>query len=112
MIGASVWIASTSEKFEVSESIERWIAETTPTPSESSLPNGLPIAATGSPTDDGAELPSGTGIERVVVRIDLEQPDVVEHVPADDLRRDPVAILELDVDPVGRVDRRALRRRS
>jgi hypothetical protein len=44
LIGASVWIASTSEKLEVSESIERWMAETTPTPSESSLPNGLPIA--------------------------------------------------------------------
>ena len=37
------------------------MAETTPTPSESSFPNGLPIAATGSPTTAAAELPSGTG---------------------------------------------------
>ena len=65
LIGASVWIASTSLKSEVSESIERCVAETTPTPSESSLPNGLPIAATGSPTTAAAEFPSGTGDERV-----------------------------------------------
>jgi hypothetical protein len=31
----------------VREGIERRIAETTPTDSESALPNGLPIAATG-----------------------------------------------------------------
>ncbi len=61
LIGASVWIASTRLYCEVSESIERRIAETTPTPSEFSLPNGLPIAATGSPTVTAAELPSGTG---------------------------------------------------
>jgi hypothetical protein len=39
--------------------------------------------------------------------VDLEQANVVEHVPADDLGRDPVAILEHDVYPVGRVDVRA-----
>ena len=61
LIGASVWIASTSLKSEVSESIERCVAETTPTPSESSLPKGLPIAATGAPTATAAEFPSGTG---------------------------------------------------
>src|SRR5947199_361792 len=61
LIGASVWIASTRLYFDVSDSIERWVAETTPTPSEFSFPNGLPIAATGSPTTAVAGLPSGTG---------------------------------------------------
>ena len=48
----------------VSESIERPIAETTPTESEVCLPNGLPIAATGSPTTTRAESPSGNGRDR------------------------------------------------
>ena len=61
LIGASVWIASTRLYCVVSEGIERRIAETTPTESESSLPNGLPIAATGCADDDTAESPSGTG---------------------------------------------------
>ena len=60
MIGASVWIASTTLYDEVSEPIERRIAETTPTAIESSLPNGLPIAATGSPGRTRDESPSGT----------------------------------------------------
>ncbi len=46
---ASVWIAPSILKFE-SESIVRSVAETTPTESELSSPNGLPIAATGWPT--------------------------------------------------------------
>jgi hypothetical protein len=45
----------------VSESIERRVAETTPTASELSWPNGLPIAATGSPTTTLPESPSGSG---------------------------------------------------
>ena len=45
----------------MSESIERWVAETTPTASELSCPKGLPIAATGSPTTTRLESPSGTG---------------------------------------------------
>jgi hypothetical protein len=45
----------------VSESIDRSVAETTPTASELSCPNGLPIAATGSPTTTRLESPSGTG---------------------------------------------------
>ena len=61
LIGASVWIASIRSYLVVSDGIERRIAETTPTESESALPNGLPIAATGSPTTTRAELPSGTG---------------------------------------------------
>ena len=49
LIAASVWIASLIEK-SVSASIVRFFADTTPTESELSSPNGLPIAATGSPT--------------------------------------------------------------
>ena len=64
LIGASVWIASGTEKVDVSESIERWIAETTPVASESAFPNGAPIAATGSPTATAAESPRGTGATR------------------------------------------------
>ena len=60
LIGASVWIASGTEKLDVNESIERWTAETTPVASESAFPNGLPIAATGSPTTTAEESPSGT----------------------------------------------------
>ena len=48
VISASVWIASTTlYLFTVIASIDRWIAETTPTASEFSFPSGLPIAATG-----------------------------------------------------------------
>ena len=62
VIGASVWIASTIWKCAtVSAAIERRTAETTPTASESWLPSGLPIAATGSPTTTAAERPSGSG---------------------------------------------------
>src|SRR6184192_1487298 len=42
--------------------------------------------------------------------IDLEDADVVEYVPADDLRRRAVAVLELDVDAIGAVHRGALAR--
>src|SRR5581483_9158234 len=94
LIGASTWIASTRLYCEVSDSIERKVAETTPIASEFSLPNGLPIAATGSPTT--------RRLERVRARVDAQHADVVEHVPPDDLRLHPVAILELDVDAARR----------
>jgi hypothetical protein len=46
LIGASIWIAfETAKPPRGSESIDRPIAETTPTESEVCLPNGLPIAA-------------------------------------------------------------------
>src|SRR5262249_28508566 len=60
VIGASVWIESTSLYDEFGELIDRWIAETTPTVIESSLPNGLPSAATGSPGRTREDSPSGT----------------------------------------------------
>ena len=62
LIGASIWIAFETVKPPwVSESIDRPVAETTPTESEVCLPNGLPIAATGSPTTTVDESPRGTG---------------------------------------------------
>ena len=98
LIGASVWIASTRLKPDVIESIERSVAETTPTLSELSWPKGLPIAATGSPTTTAARVAERHRADRVVGGIDLEDADVVEDVPADDLRRDALAVAELDVD--------------
>ena len=50
--------------------MERSVAETTPTLSELSLPNGLPIAATGWPTTTCAESPSGTHRQVVVGRVE------------------------------------------
>ena len=97
MIEASVWIAP-SIRNSVSDSIERSVAETTPTESDWFWPNGLPIAATGV-----ADLDVGLGAERErlqveAVGVDLEQGDVGERVEADDLGLDLVAVGELDVD--------------
>ena len=64
LIAASVWIASTRLYCDVRESIERSVAETTPTLSELTFPNGLPIAATGWPTFTWLESPSGTASSR------------------------------------------------
>ena len=86
-IGASIWIASISWKFgAVSAAIERPTAETTPTASESTLPSGLPIAATGSPTTTAAEPAERQRRERMRRRVDPDHADVVEDVPADDRR--------------------------
>ena len=87
--------------------IERRTAETTPTAIESSFPNGLPIAATGSPARTWDESPSGTGDEHVSVRRHAQEGDVVVDVPADDLGLGPVSVLEPDEDParLGRLGR-------
>ena len=74
------------------------MADTTPTESDSVLPNGLPIAATGCADDDTGGVAERHRVERVQRRVDLDEPDVVEEVPADDLRRHAVAVLELDVE--------------
>ena len=60
LIAASVWIAP-SILNPVSESIERCVAEMTPTDSDCSSPKGEPIAATGAPTFRRAVVPSGSG---------------------------------------------------
>ena len=60
MIEASVWIAPSIPNW-VSESIERSAAETTPTESDWFWPNGLPIAATASPTSTSFSDPRVSG---------------------------------------------------
>ena len=60
MIDASVWIAPSIWKL-VSDGIERSSAETNPTESDWRSPNGLPIAATCSPTSTSSMLPISTG---------------------------------------------------
>ena len=60
MIAASVWIAPEISK-PVSDSIERSIADTTPTDSDCGSPNGEPIAATGVPTRRSRAEPSDSG---------------------------------------------------
>jgi hypothetical protein len=60
LIEASVWIAPSIWN-SVSDSIERSSAETTPIERELRWPNGLPIAATGSPTSIASESPNSSG---------------------------------------------------
>ena len=61
LMAASVWIAPPMPK-RVSELMLRSTAETTPTLSDWRSPNGLPIAATGSPTSIPAECPRRIGV--------------------------------------------------
>jgi hypothetical protein len=63
LIAASVWMAPVVLK-PVKDSIERSSAEMTPTDSDCSSPNGLPIAATGAPTTRSSVEPSGRGRKR------------------------------------------------
>ena len=59
LMAASVWIAPAIEK-PVSDSIERFRAEITPTESDCGSSNGDPMAATGAPTLRSLEEPSGS----------------------------------------------------
>jgi hypothetical protein len=59
LIAASVWIAPAIEN-PVSDSIERFNAEITPTESDCGSSNGDPIAATGAPTLRSVDEPSGS----------------------------------------------------
>ena len=70
--------------------------DTTPTVRLFCRPNGLPIAATGSPTTTRAESPSGTGASAWDGRIGLDQAYVAEQVVTDYARRRAVAVLKLD----------------
>ena len=90
----------------MSESIERSVAETTPTDSDWFCPNGLPIAATGV-ADLRRRSPSraASGVQVEALGVDLQQGDVGERVEADDLGLDLVAVGELDVDLVRLVQR-------
>jgi hypothetical protein len=60
LMAASVWIAPVVSK-PVSDWIERPVALMTPTDSDCSSPNGLPMAATGEPTTRSLAEPSGSG---------------------------------------------------
>ena len=87
------------------------MAETTPTESDCCSPKGLPIAATGWPTTRSLSSPSCERVQVEAVGVDFEQGDVGEGVEADDLRRDDVAVGELDVDGLGGLARAARFRR-
>ena len=97
MIAASVWIASLIEK-SVSASIVRFLADTTPIDSEPCSPNGLPIAATGSPTWTSCVRANDERHQLESLRVDLHHADVRVRVVADDLALDLVAVLELHED--------------
>ena len=58
--------------------------------------------------DDAARITEGHRCHGVVARIDLDDADVVEQVPADDLAGNTVAVGEDDVDAGGAVDRGAV----
>ena len=105
LMGASVWIAFATVNPDVSESIERPVAETTPTERDVCFPNGLPIAATGSPTTTPRGAAERERREHMVGRLHPDHADVAEEVPADDLRRDALAVGELDVDRARGADR-------
>ena len=104
LIEASVWIAPSIWNW-VSDLTERSVAETIPTESDCCSPKGLPIAATGWPTCEVAVVAELQRVQVEAVGLDLEQGDVGEGVEADDLRRDHVAVGELDEDCLGRLAR-------
>ncbi len=60
--------------------------------------------------DDLAGIPERKRRELVRGRVDLQESDVVEEIPADHLGLDAVAVLELHVDALGRLHRLAGRR--
>ena len=102
LIEASVWIAPSIWNW-VSDLTERSVAETTPTESDCCSPKGLPIAATGWPTDEVGVVAELQRVQGEAVGLDLEQGDVGEGVEADDLGWDDVAVGELDEDFLGRL---------
>src|ERR1051326_7497454 len=61
LIAASVWMALLMSN-DVSDVMLRLSAEITPTDSDCSSPNGLPMAATGAPTVSLDDEPSGNGV--------------------------------------------------
>jgi hypothetical protein len=61
LIDASVWIAPPIWN-SVSDGIERSVAEITPTESDWRSPNGLPMAAVGSPTSTSSSGPISSGL--------------------------------------------------
>ena len=92
----------------MSDGIVRPVPETTPIESEASAPNGEPIAATGCPTATVGGVPERHRRETVRRGRHPQHTDVVVRIPAHDLGRDTVAVVELDIDAArGRGERRA-----
>ena len=108
-MAASVWIASPIWNW-VSDSIERFRAEITPTESDWRSPNGLPMAATGVPTVRSPEWPRASGVSFRPGRVELEQRHVGVQVVAHHPGPHAVGVGELDVHAPGllRVRRLAL----
>ena len=98
----------------VSESIERSVAETTPTDSDWFWPNGLPIAATGSPTWTSVSEPSESGCMSRPSGSTLISATSANGSKPTTCGGDLVAVGELDVDLVRLVQRprRGARRRG
>ena len=66
LIGASIWIASATEYTDVSESIERPVAETTPTASERLVAERAADRGDGLPDADGRRVSERHGLHGVV----------------------------------------------
>ena len=99
MICASVWIAfETVNPPAASVSIERPVAETTPTVSELLLPERAADRGDRLADDDRGRVAEGDGVELVDARRDADHSDVAEEIPADHAAADPLAVGELDVD--------------
>ncbi len=76
----------------------RSTAEITPTESDWFSPNGLPIAATGSPTVMLSERPSSSGVSDSPPGSIFSSATSALRSVAHDLRRHAVAVRELDED--------------
>ena len=102
LIGASVWIASTQVEAR-GDRVDRTFGRRDDAHAQRALlAEGAADRGHGLADDDGARVTQGHGAHRMVGWIDLEQADVVEEVPADDLGRDALSVPKLDVDGVGR----------
>ena len=100
LIAASVWIASPIPK-RVSDSMLRSTAEITPTESDWRSPNGLPMAATGSPTVMLAELPRRSGVSDRPAGSTFSSATSAFRSSPTISRRHAVAVGELDVHLLG-----------
>ncbi len=101
LIGASVWIASTRLKSEVIDGDRPLGSRDDAHAQRAHLLEGAPDRGDRLADDDRARIAERHRVDRMVCRVDLEQPDVVEDIPPDDLGGDPLSVPELHVDRVG-----------
>ena len=87
--------------------MERSVAETTPTDSDRSSPNGLPIAATGCPTWTCSLVASWSGCRSNPDGSTFSSATSALGSKSDDARGNLVSIRELHVHLLGLVDRAA-----